>query len=177
MLRLTGLKDMNPFLYEAIYTFAVLALSEELVKYYTFRRVLKTNEYPYSWVDVAVLMTVVGIGFGMIESVIYAVGASVPVVLIRGICVPHAGLGFIVGYFYGKGVKTGNAVTKWMGLFLAWLNHGLYDFSLSEEFLAVNDNLVFVPLLLAVFDIVLVFLLIRFVVKAGKRPEYTEPLV
>ena len=53
-----------------------------------------------------------------------------------------------------------------MGILFAWLIHGLYDFSLSEEFIAINDNLVIIALLLAVLDIVLVFLLIGFARKA-----------
>ena len=54
--------------------------------------------------------------------------------------------------------------------------HGLYDFSLSEEFIAVNDNLVFIPLLLALMDIILVIILIVFAKKARKQTVYTEPL-
>ena len=103
------------------------------MKYLTFRRTLEKTDYKVSWVDVAVLMTIVGIGFDLIESLVYAIGASVPVVLVRGICVPHAGYGFLVGYFYSKGVKEGNPTTKWMGFALAWLMHGLYDFSLSKS--------------------------------------------
>ena len=122
-------------------------------------------------------MTITGIGFDLIESIIYAIGASVPVVLIRGICIPHAGIGFLAGYFYGKGVKNGKPAAKWIGFVLAWLFHGLYDFSLSEEFIAVNDNLVIIPFVLAIMDIVLVILLIRFVKKRKTQETYTEPLV
>lgn len=176
IIRLTGVQEANPLLYSALYTFIVLAFAEELVKYRTFRRTLKKTDYAVSWLDAAVLMTIVGIGFDLIESIIYAIGASVPVVLIRGVCIPHAGYGFLVGYFYGKGVKNGNAVTKWIGFVIAWLLHGLYDFSLSNEFIALNENLMFVALVLAVFDIVLVIMLVRFVKKAKKQEIYTEPL-
>ena len=85
-------------------------------------------------------------------------------------------MAFLVGYLYGKGVKNGNPASKWFGFVLAWLIHDLYDFSLSDEFIALNDNLVFVPILLAVLDIVLVILLVRFVRKAKKQEIYTEPL-
>ena len=176
VLSLTGVKNTNPLLYDALYKFIVLALAEEVVKYLMFRRVLHKTDVPYSWLDATVLMTIVGIGFGWIESVTYAFGATIPVVLVRGICVPHAGYGFLIGYFYDKGVKTGKSVEKWIGFALAWLLHGLYDFSLSERFLALNDNLAFVPFLLALLDIILVILLIVFVQKAKKRERYTEPL-
>ena len=118
----------------------------------------------------------IGIGFDLIESLVYAIGASVPVVLIRGICIPHAGYGFLGGYFYGKGVKNANPVTKWTGFVLAWLLHSLYDFSLSEEFVAVNDNLMAISLVLAILDIVLVIMLVKFVKKVKGQETYTEPL-
>ena len=59
---------------------------------------------------------------------------------------------------------------------IATLIHGLYDFSLSEAFTALNDNLVVVPLALAVLDIVLVILLVRFIRKAKDQRVYAEPL-
>lgn len=176
-LRLTGLHNTDKLLYQALYNFIVLALMEELAKYLGFRHVLKKSSYPFSWLDMTVLMTIIGIGFGAIESVIYAIGSSIPVVLVRGICMPHAGYGFLVGYFYGKSEKKGKPALKWLGFLLSWFMHGLYDFSLSEEFIAMNDNLVIVALLLAVFDIVLVFLLIRFVKKAEKNEICTQPLL
>ncbi len=122
-----------------------------------------------------VLMTIVGAGFGFIESITYAIGASIPVVLVRGICVPHAGYGFVTGYFYGKGMKTGKPAVKWTGFLLSWLMHGMYDFSLSEEFIALNDNLMAVALLLALLEIVLVIRMIVFVKKKRKIEMYTEP--
>ena len=177
LLRLTRLQDSNPLVYQSLYTFIVLALAEEVAKYLAFKRVLKKTDYPYSWLDLTILMTIVGTGFGMIESVIYTIGASVPVVLVRGICIPHAGYGYIVGYAYGKSLKEDRPVLKRLGFVLAWLLHGLYDFSLSEEFVGINDNLVFVALLLAVMDIVLVIMLVRFVRKAKKQKMYTKPLL
>ncbi len=173
---LTGVRGSNPLLYQALYNYIVLALSEEIVKFWMSTRVMKKNEYPYSWLDVTIVFIIVGIGFGLLESVVYAVGASIPVVLIRGICVPHAGYGFIVGYFYGKGLKTGNPVIKWLGFAIAWLVHGLYDFSLSEEFLALNDNLAIVPLSLAIIDIALAIILVVFTRKARNNEKYTQPL-
>ena len=58
------------------------------------------------------------------------------------------------------------------GVYL-WLRNGLYDFSLSDEFLAINENIVIVPFLLAFADIVLAVILIVFTRKARKREKYT----
>ena len=176
LLRATHLKDTAPLAYQALYAFIVLAFMEELFKYLAFRKVLKMSDYPFSWLDVTALMTVVALGFGILESVLYMFGASIPVVLVRGICVPHAGYGYIMGYFYGKAARTGKSGYRWFGFALAWLIHGLYDFSLSEEFTALNENLILVSLLLALLDMALVVMLIVFVKKAKNRSMYIEPL-
>ena len=120
------------------------------------------------------MMTIASIGFGLIESVVYAIGSNIPTVLIRGICLPHAGYGFIVGYFCGKAEQNGKPIYKWIGFLISWLLHGIYDFSLSEEFLAINDNLAIVAVLLALADIFLVIKLIVFVNKAKKNEIYNE---
>ena len=177
LLRLTKLHTINPLLYQAVYTFIVLAFMEELAKYLSFRGVLKKTDYPWSWLDLTVIMTIVGIGFGLIESVTYDIGAPIPVVLVRGICVPHAGYGFVVGYFYGKAMETRKMSYKMLGFTLSWFLHGLYDFSLSAEFIAINENLMFVALSLAIVDIVLVIIAIRFVCKAKKSEKYTKLLL
>lgn len=176
VVRLTGLHNSNPLLYQAVYAVIVLALMEELAKYLLFLRVVKKTPYPYSRLDLTVLMTIVGIGFGAVEAVIYSIGASVPVVLVRGVCLPHAGYGFLVGCGFGKSAETGKPIYKRVGFLISWLIHGLYDFSLSEEFLAVNDNLAIVAVLLALLDILLVIRLIVFVRKAKKREIYTGAL-
>ena len=80
------------------------------------------------------------------------------------------------GYFCGKSAKCGKPVYKWVGFLIAWLLHGIYDCSLSEEFLAINDNLAIVAILLALLDVVLVIRLIVFVKKAKKSEIYTEAL-
>ena len=46
ILRLTGLHNTNPLLYQALYKFIVLALMEEAAKYWGFKRTLKKTDYP-----------------------------------------------------------------------------------------------------------------------------------
>ena len=47
--RISGLKNLNPLLYQVYYKFIVLAFAEELVKFIMFKNVLKKNQYEYSW--------------------------------------------------------------------------------------------------------------------------------
>jgi len=175
-LRLTGLREMNPLLYQALHTFVVLALAEEAVKFLTSRRVLTKTAYLFSWMDVALVMTLVGVGFGVVENIAVAVGSNLIVMLIRALCIAHGSYGFLTGYFYGKGLKTGKNSYKVLGFVLTWLLHGLYDFSLSEEFVALNENLMIVAVALTAINIALEVVMIVFFAKARKNELYTEPL-
>ncbi|MBR3463610.1 MAG: hypothetical protein IKH23_00905, partial [Clostridiales bacterium] len=60
---------------------------------------------------------------------------------------------------------------------LPFLIHGLYDFSLSEELLKTNDNLAFIGLSLAVLDVVLIILMIRFFLISRKKERCTNQLI
>ena len=67
-LHFSGLRNANPLLYQALYKGIALALTEETVKFLTFRQVIQKNGYPYSWLDFAALMAIVGLGFGASEN-------------------------------------------------------------------------------------------------------------
>ncbi|MBQ1826125.1 MAG: PrsW family intramembrane metalloprotease, partial [Firmicutes bacterium] len=70
----TGFKESNPVLYQALYTFLVLAFSEELMKFLMMKSVIKGSKH--SWYEIAAYMTLVGLGFELIEAIPYAIGAS-----------------------------------------------------------------------------------------------------
>ncbi|MBQ9328583.1 MAG: PrsW family intramembrane metalloprotease [Solobacterium sp.] len=166
--RVTNEFHLPPVLYQAYYTFIVLAFSEELVKYLTFKSILKKTDYKYDYFDAAVFMSIVGLGFGIIENITYSIGSGVIPMLIKGITLPHALYGFVLGYYYSKSMKTGNSSYRVIGFILAWLIHGLYDFGLSEELIAINDNLVFISLGITLFEIILLIVFIHFVRKEKK---------
>ena len=107
LLGLLGIRDRHPLLYQAFYTFIVLALVEEFVKFRVSRKTLRETDYPYSWVDVTAVMTIAAVGFGFIESIVYGIGASVPVVLIRASVsrMPHRALSRAI--FTGREHRTG----------------------------------------------------------------------
>lgn len=174
---LSGLKDYNIILYKAYYTFFVLAFSEELAKFLMFKSLLKKNPKDYSWFNLTILMTIVGIGFGCFENLFFAAGSNVIEMAIRSISIGHAGYGFIMGWFYGKMLNTGEKIYGVLGFIIPWTLHGFYDFGLSEELLKVNDDLAFISLTLEAFCIVLVFLIIRFVKKRAKSDIYSKGLM
>lgn len=162
--------------YAAIHTFFVLAFAEELAKFLVFRSLLKNNEFQYSWFNITILMTIIGLGFGCIENSVMMVGVNLIVAVIRGLSMGHVGYGFIMGWFYGKGLKTGRRIFKVLSFLVPWLLHGLYDFGLTEELLAVNDNLAIVSVSLELVCIIMIFVIIRFVKKRRKDIKYTKAL-
>lgn len=176
ILSVSGLKSSHPVLYAALYSFITLALSEELSKFYMFRRKLKKIEGEYSWIDLTVYSTIVGIGFGLFESLIYVLGSSPLLMLIRGISIPHGGYAAIVGYFYARSIKENKKGYTVLGIFISFLIHGLYDFSLSEEVGTITDAAGFIAVPLAVLDLVIIIALIIFIRKNTSNTKYTEPL-
>lgn len=173
--RLSGLWKINTLLYQAYYTFIVLAFAEELIKFLTFRSILKKNSYEYSWFNVTIFMIIIGLGFGCIENVTIAVGSNIITMLIRGISIGHAGYGFVMGWFYGKMLKTGKKVYGLLGFLIPWFLHGLYDFGLRKELIDVNDNFAFISILLELVCIFSVILIVRFIRKRRDSDIYTEP--
>ena len=173
-LKLTLLKDANILVYKAIYKFIVLAFAEEIIKYLVFRFVLKRKKYSYSWADITAIMVIVGTAFGLMEALPYAFDASPMIMLVRGFTMGHVGYGFIMGCFYGKRLYTGKKKYAVIAVLLPWLLHGIYDFSLTPELLEVNENLMFIALFMALLDIVMLILMIRFFVRSKKQERYMQ---
>ncbi len=161
---------------DVYHKFIVFALAEELVKYYVTMNLMKKKPYQYSRLDVISLMMIVALGFGFLEAVVYAVGANIPTMLVRGFTAMHCGYGFIMGCFVSKGMQTGKKSYTLLGLGIPFLLHGLYDCCLSESLWAVNENFAYVSLGLAIFAIFTLIFAIVFIRKASGKPEYTEPL-
>lgn len=176
LIALTGLKASHPIVYLALYKMGVLALAEELVKFYVFRRGLVKNPFPHSRLSIMICMILVGLGFEVIESIPYAIGAGVPVMLIRGITAMHIVFAFVMGFFYTKGLVTGKKINYVLCFVIPWLWHALYDFTLSDELMAINDNIAVVPVALALLSLILFIYMVFFLRKAMKNPAYTETL-
>ena len=174
--KLALLRDVNVLVYQAIYKFIVLAFAEEIIKYLTFRFVLKRKPYAYSWADVVAFMVIIGTAFGLVEDIPYAIGASPIIILVRGFTMGHVGYGFIMGWFYGKRLYTGKKRYGVIAVLLPWLIHGLYDFSLTPELIELNDNFAILGVSLALLDIVLLILMIRFFIRSKKKERYQQPI-
>ena len=161
----------------AYHNFIVLALSEELSKCFMFHKLLEKYQRAWSWADYVILMTLVGIGFGIAEDIPYAIGSGPMVMLVRGVTCMHGGYGFIMGYFLGKGKKTGDKMWTILGVLVPWLLHGAYDFGLSEEFLALGDNAALLSVSLAAFAVVTLVVLIVLFIRHKNDEGIRAPMV
>ena len=170
------LKEVNPLLVAVFHDFIVLALAEEVAKYLNGRKVIDGAAHDVSWLDMMVIMCIVGIGFGIAEDILASIGASVPMMVIRGVTIGHGVLGVMCGWFLGKGFKEGKDI-GFRSIIVPWLYHGLYDFGLSEEFAALGDWTAIVSVSIAFLDFVLIVAFVFFVRKARNNPKYTEPLI
>ncbi|MBQ3265590.1 MAG: PrsW family intramembrane metalloprotease [Ruminococcus sp.] len=176
VLKLAVMKDVNILVYQVIYKFIVLAFAEEIIKFLALRFVLKRKPYAYTWTDVVAFMVIIGTAFGLMEDIPYAFDASPIMMLVRGFTLGHVGYAFIMGWFYGKRLYTGKKRYGVFAVLIPWLIHGLYDFSLTPELMEISDNFAFLGVSLALLDIVLLILMIRFFIRSKKQERYLQPL-
>lgn len=167
----------NPVIKAAYHNFVVLALSEEANKYIALRRLLKKNPGDYSRLAVISFMVIVGIGFGLLEDIPYALGTNAVQMLVRGATIMHGIYGFILGLFVSDALVSKKTWYEAAGLVLVWMLHGLYDFTLKEEVLALSEAVMYIPVTLALISFVLVFVLLIFVHKAEKKEKYTSLMI
>ncbi len=151
------------------HNFILFALAEELVKYYVLKNILKKNPYPYDSLDIVSLMMIVGMGFGITEAIVYAIGANAGMMLVRGFTAMHCGYGFIMGYYIAKGIETKKKKYTILGIIIPFILHGSYDTCLSEVIWEVNENFMYVSLLLAVVAIITLIVAILYIRKANKK--------
>ena len=152
--------------------FILAAAVEEGVKFFTARKALKEYQ-SVSRLDVIAFMAIAAMGFGLIEDVIYAFESNVPQILVRGILMAHVGYGLLMGLLYGKGLAKNSGLLRFFAVFVPLLIHGLYDFSLDENLPeAFSYAAVLNALAMAVFTVVMIF----YIRKKRKDPEYTKPI-
>ena len=173
----TGLGRNIPLLKEAIRTFILAAFIEEFVKYQTTNRMIKKNNECVSWLDCIAYTAIVGIGFQLIETVVYLLESNVVQILVRGFTMGHPSYGMLMGYFIGKALYTGKRSYKISAFVLPFILHGLYDFSLADEFQALNDNLVFVPFIIIIIELVILIRFLFLIRKERRGTKYTKALL
>ena len=173
VLKVVGLSESYLFIY---HNFILLGLSEELIKFFVFKHVVKKNKYDYTSIDLIALMMIVALGFQILESCFYGVGANIPTMLIRGLTIMHGGYGFLIGYFLVKGIQNNSKAYSFLAIFIPFILHGSYDFFLSSYIKEVNPDLGMISLLLAVISIVIMIWAIIYINKSKKNDDLNKPL-
>jgi len=121
-----------------IRAFFVVALIEEFSKYIIVRYYSQPKKDFNEPFDGIVYAVMVSMGFAAVENIFYVIEGGIGVALLRAItAIPaHATFGIIMGYFMGI-AKFSNHKRKWnlIGLSLAIVFHGTYDFFLFINFI------------------------------------------
>jgi protease PrsW len=118
--------------------FFVVALIEEFSKYVIVRyynQPKKGFNEPFDGIIYAVM---VSMGFAAIENIMYVLQGGIEVALIRAFtAIPaHATFGVLMGYFMGKAKFSKHKMKRnLIGLTVAILFHGAYDFFLFIDFI------------------------------------------
>ena len=133
-----GLDSQEDIGFLLFYVFIVVAFSEELVK------IVMLFVYPYPRpffnepMDGIVYTIMIGMGFAIVENIIYANNFGLETILVRAFtAVPaHAIFAVFMGYFVG--LSKFHPESKWkligFGFLLAVAIHGLYDFFILQQY-------------------------------------------
>lgn len=175
--KIMALLGCSPVICAIYHNVVMFAFTEEMVKYCVLERLIKKNPYPYSWLDIISLMMIIAIGFEIMESVTYAIGSNAGMMIVRGATAMHCGYGFIMGYFVGKAMETGKKKYTLIGFLIPFLMHAVYDCSLSDTLLKINERLGYVALALAIVSLVLWIFAIVYIHKIEKKDQYIKPLM
>ncbi|WP_460220772.1 PrsW family intramembrane metalloprotease [Psychroserpens sp. MEBiC05023] len=132
------LKDEFSVPQQFVKAFLVVGLTEEFSKYIIvrfFAQPKKSFDEPFDGIMYAVM---VSMGFAATENVLYVLeGGYITGILRAFTAVPaHATFGILMGYYMGKAKFSKNRIKlNLLGLLLAIIFHGFYDFFLFIDFI------------------------------------------
>lgn len=132
------LRDEFSILQQFIRAFFVVSLVEEFSKYVIIRYYAQPKKDFNEPFDGIVYAVMVSLGFAFTENLMYVFQGGLEVAVTRAFtAVPaHATFGVIMGYFMGKAKFNGKRIAdNLIGLFLAVMFHGAYDFFLFIDFI------------------------------------------
>jgi len=146
------LNDKYSILQQFIRAFFIVALIEEFSKYVIVRYFAQTRKAFNEPFDGIIYAVMVSMGFAAVENIFYVIEGGLPTAILRAFtAVPaHATFGVLMGYFMGKAKFANRVQYNLMGLFLAVLFHGAYDFFLFINFIPGISIGAFVSLIIAI---------------------------
>ncbi|TYA56318.1 PrsW family intramembrane metalloprotease [Formosa maritima] len=135
---LLPLTDKYSITQQFLKAFLIVAVIEEFSKYIIVRFFAQPNKEFNEPFDGIMYAVMVSMGFAATENIMYVIEGGYQVAILRAFtAVPaHATFAVLMGYFMGK-AKFSKQPWKYnlLGLFLAVLFHGAYDFFLFIDFI------------------------------------------
>ncbi|HNW69765.1 MAG TPA: PrsW family glutamic-type intramembrane protease [Bacteroidales bacterium] len=131
-----GIDENQGVFITLVYAFLIVAVAEESCKFFVLKRyVYKKTDFnePFDGIVYAVMISM---GFATLENILYVVQSGIGTAVLRMFtAVPlHAVCAIFMGYFVGRAkFSTKKAGNLFMGLFIAVIIHGLYDFFLFQK--------------------------------------------
>lgn len=151
--KLIPLLDEKNILQQFLQAFIVVALVEEFSKYLIVRFYAQRNKEFNEPFDGIVYAVIVSMGFAGLENILYVFQYGFETGVIRAFtAVPaHATFGILMGYFMGKAKFSKNRIQlNLIGLLLATVFHGAYDFFLFISFIPGISIGAFVSLIIGI---------------------------
>ena len=130
--------EENNIVEQFIKAFFIVGFTEEFSKYIIVRYYAQTREAfnePYDGIIYAVM---VSMGFAATENIFYVMAGGYEVALLRAVTAveAHATFAILMGYYMGKAKFSKNRMQlNLIGLLLAIIFHGAYDFFLFIDFI------------------------------------------
>lgn len=146
--------DYESVFQQFIKAFVVVALVEEFSKYIIVKYYAQTNKEFNEPFDGIVYAVMVSMGFAALENVLYVLQHGVETGITRAFtAVPaHATFAILMGYFMGKAKFSKNRrILNLLGLLVATLFHGAYDFFLFINFIPGTIIGAFASLFVGIF--------------------------
>ncbi len=120
-----------------LFSFAIVAFSEELMKFFTLWLYPFRQPFFNEPIDGIIYSVMIAMGFATLENLLYAYQYGIPTVILRSLtAVPaHATFAIFMGYFVGLAKFNPQRRPRLLGVALALpvAIHGIYDFFILQE--------------------------------------------
>jgi RsiW-degrading membrane proteinase PrsW (M82 family) len=140
----------DDWLQTILHSYIIIGFGEELLKYLPVCLVLiKSVEFD-EWIDGVVYTICIGMGFALVENLIYAFDYDLITVVVRALtAVPaHAIFAIFMGFFISRYKFSKSRKFLVLGILFPFLLHGTYDFFIIQT--GSDFIRIFAPLLLIV---------------------------
>lgn len=132
------LSNRNSLIQQFFKSFFIVALVEEFSKYIIVKYYAQKNKEFNEPFDGIVYAVMVSMGFAVLENLLYVYqyGASIGFARAFTAVPAHATFGVLMGYYMGKAKFSNKRISNnLLGLFIATLFHGAYNFFLFINFI------------------------------------------